>query len=132
MSFSHWLTGVDSQAAIMRQVSLLELYVGFRISQPDKAPIVAAGDVVSKYLPVTFAVEFSYFKKVFNHLVDISGIEGVCGTITMTEIQVLSPQPAVILGWERNLEVQVFEALIDFIRQRPITSVQSLSRPWQP
>ena len=116
----------------MRQVSLLELYVGFRISQPDKAPIVSGGDVVSKYLPVTFAVDFSYFKKVFNHLVDISGIEGVCGTITMPQIQVLSPQPAVILGWERNLEVQVFEALIDFIRQRPITSVQSLSRPLQP
>ena len=127
-----WLAEVDSNAATMRQVSLLELYVGFRIGQPGKAPLVSGGGVVCKYSPVTFAVDFSFFKKVFHHLVEISGMQCFCGTILLPEINVLSPQPSIQVGWEHGLEVTVFEALIAFIRQRPITNAQSLSRPWQP
>eukprot|EP00435_Cladocopium_sp_Y103_P004570 s2426_g1.t1 len=68
-----WLAAEDTRAATMRKVSLLELYVGFRLSQPGKLPLISGGGVDCRFTVITFAVDYSFFKKVFTLLAKSSG-----------------------------------------------------------
>ena len=116
----------------MRHVSLLEAYVGCRISRVGKFPLVQGGDVVDVFTPVTFAADFSFFKKIMTLAFKVSGCRGVSETISLRELNINMPLPAFQMGWPMSLECEVFEALSSFVRTRPVVSTQSLSRPWHP
>ena len=127
-----WFIEVDSNSATKRPVSYIEMYVGFRLSRGGKRPVVVGSGLEDKYSPISFAVDFSYFKQVLGKVIEISGLEGATDQISLKEINILSLQPAFQLGWNHELETLVFCELSGFVRNRPIVSAQSLSRPWQP
>lgn len=125
-----WVIDTDQSSATSRPVCLLELYVGFRISGDGRLPI--SGDqVVDRYSPVTFAVDFSYFKQVLLFATHSAGLE--CGeSHNLVELGVFLKTPTILVGWPSAIEQRVFQALVQFVQRRPIRNVQSLSRPWQP
>ena len=129
---SSWLISVDQGAASMRPVSLLELYFAFRLSVPDRLPLLRGDSVFDKYSSITVATDYSYFKKIIGHVFQVTGIAGASETITLKELKITMPLPAIIIGWPTDVECTVFEALISFVRNRPLVSTQSLSRPWHP
>ena len=102
------------------------------MSRDGKRPVVVGSGLEDKYSPISFAVDFSYFKQVLGKVIEISGLEGATDQISLKEINILSLQPAFQLGWNHELETLVFCELFRFVRNRPIVSAQSLSRPWQP
>ena len=76
-----WLKEVDLSSATMRPVSFIELYVGFRLSREGRAPLVDGSGLVDRYSPVSFAVDFSYFKQVLGHVMKTIGLEGAVAYI---------------------------------------------------
>ena len=95
--------------------------------------LCCVGDsVFDKYSSITVATDYSYFKKIIGHVFQVTGIAGASETITLKELKITMPLPAIIIGWPTDVECTVFEALISFVRNRPLVSTQSLSRPWHP
>eukprot|EP00435_Cladocopium_sp_Y103_P060860 s232_g22.t1 len=126
-----WLSATDASSATMRPVSLLELYVGFRLSGDGRLPLVTGGCMVDRFSPVTFAVDYSFFKQLIDLVFQLTDCT-ISTSLTLTELNVFIPIPATVLGWPSPLAALVFEEIVKFVRGRPVTSTQSLSRPWTP
>lgn len=125
-----WIISEDQQASFMRQVSLLEMYVCYRCSLAGKRPLLELGQSVTLFAVVSFASDFSYFKKVYRFICKWSKLDWVTGSVDLSLVRILNPQPARCLGWRND---NVFLALLsDFVGRRPVTSAQALARPWQP
>ena len=92
-----WFIEVDSNSATKRPVSYIEMYVGFRLSRDGKRPVVVGSGLEDKYSPISFAVDFSYFKQVLGKVIEISGLEGAIDQISLKEINILSLQP--LFNW---------------------------------
>lgn len=67
-----WLVAIDTSSATKALVSFIESYVGFRLSSPGRSPLVDGGGIVDRYAPVTFAVDFTSFKKVLGTIFEVS------------------------------------------------------------
>ena len=93
---------------------------------------VHSGGLVDRFSPVTFAVDFSYFKKVIERVLKVSNHARAADTISLPELHITMPLPAIFIGWSNTVETQVFEALVSFVQNRPVANTQSLSRPWHP
>lgn len=59
-----WISNIDNSSATSRPVSLLEMYVGYRLSLGEGSPPVSGDQVADKSATVTFASDYSYFKRV--------------------------------------------------------------------
>ena len=125
-----WIISEDQQASFMRQVSLLEMYVCYRCSLAGKRPLLELGQSVTLFAVVSFASDFSYFKKVYRFICKWSKLDWVTGSVDLSLVRILNPPPARCLGW-RNDNVSL-ALLSDFVGRRPVTSAQALARPWQP
>jgi len=97
-------------------VSFIESYVSFRLSSPGRSPLVDGGGIVDRYAPVTFAVDFTFFKKVLGTILEVSRIEESTNQISLQELKLLPIQPALRMGWRSELEGEDFEVLCKFIR----------------
>ena len=127
-----WIIEQDEGAIQMRQVSLLELYVSFRVTIPGKLPLLTAGEVQSHFRVITFASDFSFFKRILRHLYRQAALPWTSDTVNLSFIHVLHPQLSLLLGWPSDIEQSALSLLRDFIGHRPITSAQALAKPWQP
>ena len=121
----------DQTASMSRLVSLLEIYVGVRINGDSRGPLSVGGPYGS-YNVVTFASDFSYFKKAFRFLFEQAGLSRCQGHLSLSGISIFAPLPAVQIGWLSQTERAVCDALVDFVGQRPIYTAQGLARPWNP
>ena len=124
----NWILDVDSEALSMRPVALLELYVMFRVGAFSSYPLLADGRRPGPFQVFTFAVDFSFFKKVWRHLASWANFEWTSCHISLRHLNILNPQPAVWIGWDFTKEAS--KLLKDFVGNRPIQSAQALSRPW--
>ena len=130
---AQWLSHIDARSATMRWVSIVEIYVGFRLSVPDRAPVIVGGGLKDRYTPVTFAADFAFFKKVFFEIIGaMTEMPLESSHICLPELQIFTPLVAYTWGWDSDIESQVFAALSSFVRRRPIVNAQGWSRPWQP
>ena len=127
----HWMIHEDSSASSMRYVSLLEIYVAFRCSRQGCFSL-CVGTHESLYHVVTFASDFTYFKKIFRHIFRSAGIQLAFKEIDLTRVNIVNPQPAICMGWCCETETCVFGQLQRFIGNRPVSSSQGLARPWRP
>ena len=125
-----WILDVDSEAISMRPVTLLELYVVFRTSFVGKFPLLADERRPGLFETYTFAVDFSFFKKVWRHLAKWANFEWTSCQFSLRHLNILNPQPAVWIGWDFTQEAS--NLLKDFIGNRPIQSAQALAKPWNP
>eukprot|EP00435_Cladocopium_sp_Y103_P045090 s956_g12.t2 len=94
--FLRWLIEQDSLASHARTVSLIEMFVAFRLSRPDCRPVSAVG-TDSRYSVVTFAADFSYFRKIVKHVfhqADISWGD----TVVLLAVGIVAPQADVQCG----------------------------------
>ena len=130
LALLQWLSAQDREAASMRLVSLVEIYVGFRIFGYHKRPLSLGSDLQGPLSVVTFAADFRYFKKCFRWLCDRAMIPWKSGMLDLSEILIFTPQPAINLGWKGEVESTVLSALSDFIGHRPIRTAQGFSKPW--
>ena len=117
---AQWLSSIDTSSATMRWVSVVEMYVGFRLSLVDHGPLTVEGGAVDRYTPVTFAADFAYFRKVFAVLIGAMAEEQPTNHIRLTELNIFTPLPAFMWGWGKDLESQVFRSLAQFVGHRPI------------
>ena len=125
-----WILDVDSEAISMRPVTLLELYVVFRTSFVGKYPLLADERRPGLFETYTFAVDFSFFKKVWRHLAKWANFEWTSCQFSLRHLNILNPQPAVWIGWDFTQEAS--NLLKDFVGNRPIQSAQALAKPWNP
>ena len=125
-----WILDVDSEAMSMRPVTLLELYVVFRTSFVGKFPLLADERRPGLFETYTFAVDFSFFKKVWRHLAKWANFEWTSCQFSLRHLNILNPQPAVWIGWDFTQEAS--NLLKDFVGNRPIQSAQALAKPWNP
>ena len=130
LALLQWLSIQDREAASMRLVGLVEVYVGFRIFGYHKRPLSLGSDLQGPLSVVTFAADFRYFKKCFRWLCDRAMIPWKSGMVDLSEILIFTPQPAIMLGWKGEVESTVLSALSDFIGHRPIRTAQGFSKPW--
>ena len=129
-NFLSWLAEVDSSAAQMRLVSLLEIFVAHRVYQGG-SPLCLIGGDVDQYTAITFARDFSFFKKVFQVAVEHTAISVTYGQIDLASpLRIFPIQKAVWLGWPSDLAQATFAKISAFVGRRPITSSQGFSRPW--
>ena len=63
-----WIHQTDSSASQMRNVSLLEIYVMFRVSLPGRFPLSTGGRKPGLFDVVKFAADFSYFKNLWRFI----------------------------------------------------------------
>eukprot|EP00438_Fugacium_kawagutii_P013810 Skav210601 [mRNA] locus=scaffold234:26058:30767:- [translate_table: standard] len=127
--FVTWLHDVDAAASHMRIVSMIELYIGFRLSLCGRPPLV--GGDVSAYVAVTFAADFRYFKSICRLVASKVHIP-IGETVSLVPLHVILPQQGFWVGWPTDVHESVLHALQSFVGSRPITGSQSLARPWQP
>jgi hypothetical protein len=119
VSFQGWFSPIgciDTSSATKALVSFIESYVSFRLSSPGRSPLVDGGGIVDRYAPVTFAVDFTFFKKVLGTILEVSRIEESTNQISLQELKLLPIQPALRMGWRSELEGEDFEVLCKFIR----------------
>ena len=128
-SLLDWMIVQDETAAEARVVSQLELFVGFRIHR-SAGPLTLAGGVANPYQVVTFAADFTLFKRLVKFLRDQTGFSLSPYTVDLSSINVIPPQVGVQIGWSRDLQETVFSSLLDFIGSRPVTNHQGFARPW--
>ena len=127
--FCQWLISVDASASDMRLVGLVELFVAFRIHEGG-SPLCVSGGHSDRYSLVSFARDFSYFKKLLKQFADCTCISRVYGQVDLTLVGILPIQCALWLGWPKEIEGPVLKALKEFVGNRPITHCQGFSRPW--
>lgn len=127
--FLKWIITLDASASMKRNASLIELFVAFRLSRVDGLPVSPGG--FGDYSVVTFASDFTYFKRVLRHVFGLANIP-FGDKIALTFLRIMPPQDSVQLGWPSALEDEVYSALRTFIGNRPVTNSQSLARPWRP
>ena len=125
-----WIHFTDSSASRMRNVSLLEIYVMFRVSLPGRFPLSTGGRKPGLFEVVTFAADFSYFKKLWRFLFAWADLSWTTGTCTMSHVRIFCPQASCTIGWSHDSEATRF--LHEFIGQRPAFSSQAFAKPWQP
>eukprot|EP00438_Fugacium_kawagutii_P024384 Skav213360 [mRNA] locus=scaffold317:292453:295758:+ [translate_table: standard] len=123
-----WLCDTDSGSATSRSVTLLEIYFAFRIFAFDGIHI-SGEQVIDRYSSVTVAADYSYFKRLLMWLLRVSGID-LSGSISLPEVNILLRVPTLKMGWPAAVAQQTFDMLSRFVHRRPITSTQSLARPW--
>ncbi len=92
----------DQQASFMRQVSLLEMYVCYRCSLAGKRPLLELGRSVTLFSVVSFASDFSFLKKVYRFICQWAKLDWVTGSLDLSLVRILNPQPARRLGWRNN------------------------------
>ena len=126
----HWLISVDGSASEMRQVSLLEIFIAFRVFRGGSPLCVEAGEV-DRYSVITFARDFSYFKRLFQCFEDCTHISWTFGQTDLTQVKVYPFQRAIWIGWPKDLEQSTLRTLQEFVGNRPITNCQGFSRPWR-
>ena len=127
--FCQWLIRVDGSAAEMRLVSLLEIFVAFRVFCGG-GPLSVRGGGADKYSLVSFALDFSYFRKLFKCFEDCTRISWTVGQIDLIQVKIYPVQSAVWLGWPKDLELSTLQTLQAFVGNRPIINCQGFSRPW--
>eukprot|EP00438_Fugacium_kawagutii_P011669 Skav222265 [mRNA] locus=scaffold2459:8971:29084:+ [translate_table: standard] len=125
-----WLIDIDGSATRQRAVSLLELYVAYRLEVAGVSPVSSSIGLDDRFLVVTFAADYGFFKKVCRYL--FSFISVTTDEISLAFLQVFQPQSSVQIGWDAERESHVFDGLRDFIGKRPVTSAQALAKPWRP
>ena len=125
-----WVIAVDEEAPTMRQVSLLEIYVMFRVSLPGRFPLLSGGVQPSLFDSYTFASDFSFFKKIWRFLFRWAHLEWTNGTVNLQHVHILNPQASLLLGW--SFDVTACKLLKDFVGNRPVQTSQALAKPWQP
>lgn len=128
--FFHWIIVQESSASHMRNVSLIELFVAFRLSRPGCEPVVKS-DGLSKYSVVTFAADFTYFKTIVRNLFRVADIPWG-ETVVLAGVGIVAPQFGVQCGWPADISSRTLNAICDFVGARPIVSSQSLAKPWHP
>ena len=130
LQLCQWLVTVDASASEMRLVAIVEIFVAFRL-HVGGAPLCVAGGDVDRYSLVSFARDFSYFRRLWKLLETGTGITWTSGQIDLTQVRILPLQKAVWLGWPREVELPVLQALDEFVGARPISNCQGFSRPWR-
>lgn len=65
-----WLSRIESGASDMRRVSLLELYIGFRLENSGRIQVSLGESGSDEHYVTAFTVDFSFFKKAFFHHVN--------------------------------------------------------------
>ena len=125
-----WLVDQDSQAASKRLVSEIEIFIGFRLSQDGNPPLSVEDWSPGGFRVVTFAADFSFFKKVFHCLVNVGHFQWTRGQTNLVRAGVIPPQPAFQIGWPSDLQRNTLFALEQFVGGRIVTNSQGLSKPW--
>ena len=92
----------DLSASHMRNVSLIELFVAFRLSRPRPGcePVVKS-DGLRKYSVVTFAADFTYFKTIVRNLFQVADIPWG-ETVVLAGVGIVAPQFGVQCGWPNH------------------------------
>ena len=128
--FLKWLVDQDAAASCMRTVSLIELFVAFRLSREGCGPISDA-EGGSRFLVVTFASDFSYFKRIARLVFKKADIS--LGTkVALTSVGIIPPQEGVQCGWPTETAERTLHALRDFVGARVVANSQALAKPWFP
>lgn len=130
VQLKEWLFDVDSESTFMRQVSLLEIYVMFRVSMPGRFPLLSDGHHPSLFQVVTFASDFTFFKKIWRHLAKWAGCDWTVGQVSLRHLNILNSQPSIWLGWSHDDECNSF--IRNFVGRRAVQSAQALAKNWQP
>ena len=110
-------------SAFMRPVSLLEIYVMFRVSLPGRFPLLSDGHHPSLFQVFTFASDFTFFKTIWQHLAKWANIEWTPGSISLRHLNILNSQPSVWLGWSFDEECNAYlktSSVIDLSNQRKL------------
>ena len=128
--FLSWIIAQDVAASRMRTVSLIEIYVAFRLASPRRMPL-SVTDGGCRFSVVTFASDFSYFKKVVRLLFQKADISWG-DSVALSFLRIYIPQQGVQVGWTVEVEDITFNALSKFVGSRPVVSAQSLAKPWSP
>ena len=84
-----------------------------------------------RFSVVTFASDFSYFKKVVRLLFQKADISWG-DSVALSFLRIYVPQQGVQVGWTVEVEDITFNALSKFVGSRPVVSAQSLAKPWSP
>eukprot|EP00438_Fugacium_kawagutii_P011227 Skav228657 [mRNA] locus=scaffold2369:161613:163567:- [translate_table: standard] len=127
--FIRWISEVDISASRMRSVSLIEIYVAFRLVSCRGG--LVCGDTTGLFATVTFASDFAYFKRLVR-LVFGSADISYGDPVALAFLKIVPPQQGVQMGWPSDLESKVFRALRDFVGSRPVLNSQGLAKPWSP
>ena len=96
----------------MRNVSLLEIYVMFRVSLPGRFPLSTGGRKPGLFDVVTFAADLSYFKKLWRFIFAWADLPWSTGTCTLSHARIFCPQGSCTLGWSYDSEATRFFAWV--------------------
>lgn len=126
-----WLIHTDQEAASVRLVSFLELFVCFRLSCGKGRTLRQIDGIDTVFTEASFASDFRHFRRLIFSLLKAAGMSVGDGFANLSSISIFMPLPGIYLGWTTESEVQSLEALRAFVGHRPIRSAQALSKPWR-
>ena len=129
-SLVHWMVQQDREASEMRLVSLIEIYVGFRLFGYERCLLSTGARSGESLSSLTFAADFRYFRDCFRWLFSLAEIPWKTGMANLSEVNIFVPQPGIWLGWTNGVEDTVLSALLAFVGQRPIRTAQGFAKPW--
>ena len=105
-------------------MSLIELYVGFRVFLGS----VVSG-VLGGYVVPTFAADFRVFKSMITHIFATIGLQTTHMSGHLTGIGIHVPQMCIEVGFSAGTGHEVVSVLQRFVGHRPITNAQGFARP---
>ena len=129
LHFADWLRSQDESAAEARTVSLLEIFVGYRLYR-NSGPLSLGGVGSNCYQAVTFASDFGFFKRIFKFLREQAQFSLSPQKVDLSHVNIVAPQTGVQIGWSHAVEEDVFVALTAFVGMRPVKNHQGFARPW--
>lgn len=129
---SSFLVACDSQAARARLVSHVELFVAFRCSRQTEKTLRQDAGYDNIFISATFASDLQFFRKILKSICLFSNGPFCEGFVDLSQLDIHTPLPAVLLGWPTCIEAQTWAELSRFVGARPIRNAQAFAKPWRP
>lgn len=129
---SSFLVACDSQAARARLVSHVELFVAVRCSRQTEKTLRQDAGYDNIFISATFASDLQFFRKILKSICLFSNGPFCEGFVDLSQLDIHTPLPAVLLGWPTCIEAQTWAELSRFVGARPIRNAQAFAKPWRP
>ena len=124
-----WLLRVEENADFVCEVTLIEIYVAWRIENGGSFSKLL-GLPVNPFIQQTFAADFAWFKKYITVLFSALGETPSYIRICIPDIGIMCGQVALPFAWRSDLGLIVQQSLRRFIGNRPIQNHQGFAKPW--
>lgn len=140
MTLCHWLLKLDRTAGYVKNVTLMEFFVGYHLDVGGALPVASrtsngtltwlatSSDVLSVLVPRTLKSQMDVCSWIFATLMKNFQISVDRGHLSKPHLGIIKPLPSFMIPWPIDLETKVQLTLSAYTARRPVRYARDLAR----